>query len=359
MTQGFDPNGGPVVQNNTEEIQRTTNKTRKSFKPDSEKGIAPTVAETGLTAAVSGLAAFATALTTAVEAATASSGTGITATTLPAATTTSPNTLTGAVKTLLNNDAAMAAILQQTTETLPGTELYPLVSGLQQPASLPMIKKTSKTGRFFAGFSTGIQFDRIHNGTENTLSSQQMAFDADIVYRKGKWGVSSGVRYTRKRFQPKPQVEIYAGDPSKGYYGSYIDAVDASIVSLPVQASRRVARIGKSTVHALAGFTANVAVEKSYRNKTVYYPGQTPDPNPVAAAPAFNRDANGWLEHGALSDNHYISADAGLRIEAPMTKRTMIFVESVYQHALGGNGFVNPPARINTVGVYAGVVAGL
>jgi hypothetical protein len=352
MTQGFDPDGGPTA------LKKTKHSGQRIKKSGHDNmATATTVAEAGLHTTVADLVAFATNMISVPNTPQIpdASSTALTNAVL------SPNTITGGLKTLLDDHAAMAAILQQTGQSLPGVELYPLVSaGVHQPESLPMIKKTSKTpGRFFAGISTGVQFDRIHNGTDNTLANQQMALDADVLYKKGKWGVSTGVRYARKRFQPKPQIEIYAGDPAKGFYGSYISEVDASVMSIPVQATRRIARIGKATAHAVAGFTANVAVVKSYQSKTVYYPGQTPDPVTSGPTPVFNREANGWLENGALSDNHYISADAGLRVEAPISRRTTVFVESVYQHALSGNGFVNPPAKINTMGIYAGVVAGL
>jgi hypothetical protein len=225
------------------------------------------------------------------------------------------------------------------------------------PATQPLhFQKPRRKADFYAGMSTGLQIDRIEPGK---MMQRPISLDANVLWRKGKWGIETGARYARRRFEPQPQVTIYAGTPSKGQYGAYIREASAEVVSVPAHVTRRVARAGRVTAHAVAGFTANVAATKDFQPQTVYYAGSSPDPNGPASAPPYQYTANGLFEKGSFQDNHYLTADAGLRMEAPLGHRAVLFVESLWQQTVSGGVFVQPEARINGMGVYAGVLARL
>lgn len=102
-----------------------------------------------------------------------------------------------------------------------------------------------------------------------------------VGYRKGKWGVETGLAYAHKDFTPQKDINIYAGNPIDGFLGAYVKGVDADVFAVPVKVTRRFARMGRTTGHAVAGITANVATEKRFAYKTVVYPPSSPSPTPT------------------------------------------------------------------------------
>lgn len=277
--------------------------------------------------------------------------------------------IAGVLQPLLHSEAAQALQQPSGQPAIAGNLDY-LPFGMLENMTLPypkaahavsvpnVLKKTPASRGLYVTAATGIQFDQFGTG-----SSRNVPGGIVVGYRKGKWGVEGGVFYQRKRFQPKKSVEIYAGNAAGGYYGSYLAEVDADVIGVPVHATRQLAKAGKMTIHAVAGLTANVATQKGYRNKTVFYPGSSPsnpDPTQQTNTPLFKNEGIGLLEKGGqLKGNAYASADAGLRLEAPISRRANIFVESTYRHALPvGEGLAPQSNSIHTVSINAGVMTG-
>lgn len=267
----------------------------------------------------------------------------------------------------LAKEAAAQPIAQQ-APTLPALDFWYLS---QRPSSVPNTaavnalnpRKSVKQQHLYATAQVGLNFDRVQSKGD-IHTAQQSAGAIAVGYRKSKWGVEAGIQYQRKQFQPKRSVEIFAGNAAQGYYGSYLAEVDADVISVPVRATRRIAKVGKVTAHAIAGLSAHVAVQKGYRNKTLFFPGSNPagpDPQSPNTVPQFQQVGKGLLESGGVwKSNQYATADAGLRLEAPVGQRTAVFVESAYRHALpGSEGLSNIHSSINTVSLSAGIVAGL
>ena len=222
----------------------------------------------------------------------------------------------------------------------------------------PSPKKSN--GFYAASFAS---FDK-NNIRSSTLDVQENGFGggAKIGYRKGKWGIESGLAYTQQTFSPAKFVDIYAGSPVLGFLGAYVKDVKADIFSIPVKVTRQFARMGKTTAHAVAGITANIATEKQFAYKTVYYPPvgqQGPDLNPTPDNTRISTtNSTGLLEGGSLRTNAYATADLGLRVERPIGKRYTAFIEPVYRHAMGGG--VGPNREyVNTVSIQAGVMGAL
>jgi hypothetical protein len=179
-------------------------------------------------------------------------------------------------------------------------------------------------------------------------------------YRRGPWGVETGLGYSRQRYEPKRQVEIYDGNLFTGYYGSTIATVDADVLDVPVRAMRRLAGKNRTQLHATAGATAHVALQKDYRYKTAFFPGSSQGPPTApAAAPQLRRQGQGVLEGGSVNDgNFYVSAHAGLRLEQSVGRLTA-FVQPEYRQAVAGLGIGPKRNKISGFTVQAGVVASL
>lgn len=216
------------------------------------------------------------------------------------------------------------------------------------------IPKYGKTSHLYAA-SFG-SFDKNYH-QEGNYRNQQSGYGGGIAigYRKGKWGVETGITYTQKSYQPEKVKELYQYDPITGSDLFYIDDVDANVFSIPIKATRRIAKVGKTTAHAVAGVTANYSTTKRYGYKTVHFPPITSsDPITIEPLP----EGKGVFENGGLTHNAYATADLGLRVEQPLGKRYIAFVEPIYRQSLGG-GLGPKASRLSTFSFQAGVMASL
>ena len=125
--------------------------------------------------------------------------------------------------------------------------------------------------------------------------------------------------------------------------------------------TRRVAKTGNTTAHAVAGVSAHFAANKRYDYKSVYYPPQNSSGpgGPVPSKPAATfPEGKGVFEKGGLSNNAYATADLGLRVEQSLGKHYVAFLEPVYRQSLGG-GLGPRTSRLSTFSIQAGVMASL
>ncbi|MEI6407889.1 MAG: hypothetical protein WCR52_00775 [Bacteroidota bacterium] len=266
------------------------------------------------------------------------------------------------------NKSAEGMALSQSTANISVLDPLPILRAGQALsetfafAGIPQSVKTQapKQRNLYASLFISPVQDQIKNGAEYRKHNG-LEGGVTVGYRKGKWGAESGLAYNKKSYQPKKDIEIYGGNVSNGYYGSYADQVSADVVSIPIRATRRIAKIGKSTVLAIAGATAHFAVLKEYRYKTIFYPGLSPQSDPGAAQnqPSLQKQGKGLLENGKFDDNFYATADAGLRIERPINHKMVAYIEPVVQTAFTGNGIGPSNSKINSVGFRAGVIASL
>jgi hypothetical protein len=239
------------------------------------------------------------------------------------------------------------------------TATHPVQPIVAQVASLP--EKAPKPRRFYASTLASWEKNRVKTQGADLQITPGYGGGLAAGYRKGKWGAELGVAYSRREFSPRKEVKIVSGNINKGYYGAYVREVSADMVTVPVRATRRIARTGRLSAHVVAGLTANVATEKTYQNKTVFYPGFQPQPgtDPLPQPTALAQTGEGLLEGGSLAGNNYLSATAGLRLEHPISKRHTVFVEGTYNPALTRRGIGPKPAQINTLALSAGVMAGI
>ncbi len=219
--------------------------------------------------------------------------------------------------------------------------------------------KALLASHFYAVTYASLDQNRVRIGSEKR-QAQGYGGGLMVGYRPGKWGVEVGVAFSQKNYTPLKEVKISTDNTNQGYYRSFDREVDADIVSVPLKGTRRMARFGKTSVHAVAGMTASVAIEKTYRNKKEFYPGNPPSGSHTIQTTELSKNsAQGVLEGGQFNDNVYVTADLGLRVEHSLGKRLVAFVEPMYQFNVSGQGIGPKPAKINTIGIHAGVMASL
>jgi len=221
--------------------------------------------------------------------------------------------------------------------------------------------KPARSNKMYAATFANFNHNIIKS-TGDTRSANGYGGGMAVGYRKGKWAVEAGLAYTQTSYSPKKEIEIYAGNLQNGYVGTYASNVNADIFSIPVKVTRKMAQMGRTTVHAVAGVTGNFSVQKSYQYKTVEY-GTGPSTQPVQGQeprPQLTRKGTGLLEkNGALADNFYATADAGIRFQRPVGKRLTAYIEPAYHQSLGKSGIGPKFNKINTLSLNAGVIASL
>ncbi|MDO8365928.1 MAG: hypothetical protein Q7T20_03960 [Saprospiraceae bacterium] len=219
--------------------------------------------------------------------------------------------------------------------------------------------KSAKARRFYAASYGSYDKNYLREGDH---SDKKTGYGGGLAvgYRKGKWGVEAGLQYSQKNYLPKRENVEYQNDPFNGISFYHIDNVDADVFSVPVKATRRIAKVRKTTAHAVAGMTANFATTKTYAYQTAHYPPPVPQPNPDPSATntAELPNGKGVFENGGLTHNAFATADLGLRLEQPIGKRYTAFVEPIYRQSMGG-GLGPNSTRLSTFSIQAGLLASL
>lgn len=224
--------------------------------------------------------------------------------------------------------------------------------------ALPKVSKAA-SGPFYTGFSG--QYDQ-NTLVQDGYKDQKSGYGGGLVvgYRKGKWGVETGIQYSSKTYQPKRDMVEYLNNPFQGIAFYYNNEVSAEVVSIPLKATRRVFKAGKTSGHLVAGLSGHFAASKNYQYQTVHYPPPqpVPNPNPVLPGPAPAPSGKGILENGGMTHNAYATADLGFRLEHSLGSRYSAFIEPIYRKSLGG-GLGPVASRLNTTSVQAGILATL
>ncbi len=240
---------------------------------------------------------------------------------------------------------------------LPTRSLTPVLFASSM-LSIPGIEtpKLSRASCLYASSFSSLDVNYLREGE---YSDKKTGYGGGFTvgYRKGKWGLEAGLQYSQKNYQPKIKNVAYQNDLN-GVSLFNIENVDADVFSLPIKTTRRIAKLGKATAHAVAGLTANFATSKNYGYKTSHYPPAPLDPNQPSLPLMPLPNGKGALENGGLSHNAYTTADLGLRVEQPLGKRYTAFVEPVFRQSLGG-GLGPSSARLSTFSLQAGVMASL
>lgn len=219
-------------------------------------------------------------------------------------------------------------------------------------------KKSKKRHIYLASFAN---FDKnTVRESQHTNRSSNLGAGLALGYRKGKWGVETGLVYAQIDYQPKRQNVEYQNDPFTGISFYYVDEVQADVFTIPVKATRRLTKLGRTSAHIVAGVSAHLATSKAYSHETLHLPPPVPVTNPNPAPPPSPNfpEGKGLLQNGGINRNLYASADLGIRVEHPIGKRYVAFVEPAYRQSLG-ESFGPATARINSFSLQAGVMAHL
>jgi hypothetical protein len=152
------------------------------------------------------------------------------------------------------------------------------------------------------------------------------------IGKKGKkWSVETGLAYNSVTYNPQKNIKI-----TNSLTGIYLKEIDLEVASMPVSVNRKMARVGKSTFYAKAGVTAHAVTQASYRYQTIQLPPTTPNPGGPDNPNFLPTQGKGIFEGGSISNNAWVTADAGIRIERPINRQMSIFIEPMYSSVIAG-----------------------
>ena len=230
----------------------------------------------------------------------------------------------------------------------------PPMAGLIMPVE-KTTKQFSKPSKTYAMAYGGTE-RHMYNGTDN-YATQFYTASAGIRAgkRTGKWGLEGGLEYTPTTFRPENDIVGFYKKDGRVLATQY-DRVRATLVSVPARVTRQIARAGKTSLHAVAGFTAHFATNKSYDYEEVEYVN-APSSAAVSTSQPATPNANGILEGSALYGNSYLTADAGMRVEHRLNNRMAAYIEPQYRRFANGRGVGPNKGKNNALGVQAGVIA--
>lgn len=176
-----------------------------------------------------------------------------------------------------------------------------------------------------------------------------------------KWGIRTHLAYHDLGYLPKPFTEVFDGDMQRGYFTESIKTIELNLLSVDLQVSRSIARLGSWNLYAVAGIAGHMAILANYDRRQEFLPGT--DPLPAGETPqptrpskiSQKRFADGIIEGGGFAENSFLTLDGGFGFERHLNGRISLFQENTlrlnpFRRSLGPNN-----DRINSLGLTAGV----
>jgi hypothetical protein len=224
----------------------------------------------------------------------------------------------------------------------------------------PLIAPSANAAQVHFSVYAGPDIVRVSG--ENDIRTTGYTSGLQVSKRKGKWGVASGVEYTKLRYQTTPVKEVLAGNLNQGFVGRTLRSLDFELVQVPVRVTRKLYKKKGTEILATAGVQAMATVQISPDYNAFYTPGSSPDPTqipPVSRLP-FVPSSKGLFEGGSASENIHAVAQAGLRLEQRMgTSNKLLFVEVNGQSLLTRRNLGPADDSFAGIGLRTGVMAAL
>lgn len=172
-----------------------------------------------------------------------------------------------------------------------------------------------------------------------SFASPVPGFGIIVGKNSGNWGFETGIQFNRISFAPDSRTTIYAGNPQTGFLASYTKSADATAITLPLRASKKIAGSGSFEIRALAGIAAELVTEKSFSKRSVYIPpaNQSTGGNQIPNGTIPDKAQSGLFEQGRLRENLSAHATLGLRLTADLGAAYSIFLEPGASMNLAGS----------------------
>lgn len=185
------------------------------------------------------------------------------------------------------------------------------------------------------------------------------AFGLTIGQKWGLIGYETGLIYQAKNLDRR-EISVY-GNLQDGFVKQLLDRQEYEIVGIPVRVTAKIARLGHTSISARGGFSANAIVQKNNVRQKIETP-QPAIPNtegPLALYRKNKEEQNGLFEGGSLSENGFVTADAGLRLERPVGGRMSVFFEPMVQYSIKNQGIGLRKDKLSTFSWQVGMTATL
>ncbi|MFN7266948.1 MAG: hypothetical protein ACK5VB_05610 [Bacteroidota bacterium] len=236
-----------------------------------------------------------------------------------------------------------------------GEELYPSVNPPFVPTLNPVLPDNKTNEPIFYTVQTGFENKQkaqkwfiaafAEAGTSVVRGDVASSFSGvkpgkGIIIGKDsrKWGIETGLFINRNSFTPDPMTTIYAGNPQTGFLAFNTTVADATTVTIPLRASRKITGNSALELRALAGLTAELVSEKSFSRKTIYLPpaGQSSGGPNLPSGTIPDKVQSGVFEGGNISDNLSLNAALGIRLKASLGSNYSVFLEPTASLNLAG-----------------------
>ena len=234
-------------------------------------------------------------------------------------------------------------------------ELYPPVNLPFVPTLDPALPVIKTNEPIFATVQTGIEYQQrvkkwfiaafaeagtnvVRGNAASSFTRVNPGMGILIGNDSGKWGIETGLFVNRNSFTPDPMTTVYAGNPQTGFLAFNTTVADATTVTIPLRASRKITGNSALELRALAGLTAELVSEKSFSRRTIYLPpaGQSSGGPNLPSGTIPDKVQSGVFEGGNISDNLSLNAALGIRLKASLGSNYSVFLEPTASLNLAG-----------------------
>jgi len=168
----------------------------------------------------------------------------------------------------------------------------------------------------------------------NQIRSGQAGTSVGVTfgYRSGGYEFESGLKYSRKRFNPG-RLTNYTNISNESVLESSLDHLDIKQIQIPLLMKFHGPKPSKINVYAMAGLTFNAILINEYVIRRSIQPKANFRHDANANLVDFRRLSRGLSDGGTLKNNLYVSAAVGFGISSQVNPLMSWYVQPQYQHS--------------------------
>lgn len=266
----------------------------------------------------------------------------------------------------INPEVAIEANLDAVND-IAVLEATPLAAerNIQKPIGIPLKSDVDKGHKYIAGYAAldnnlvNSPFDHIYQKSGYETYGLGLSLGANWGYVKNRWGVSMGLGYSHRSYDPRFIGETY-GRSASTLYQTGLKHIDFHIMSAALGIQYLVLQRDNWNLGVHIGASSNLIAHSKYEIEDISINGFRPAPPHVQGARAnILLDEKplhaGVLQGGRLKDNFYMTVDFGLTYEQRVSNNNWLWLAPGFSMHTLSDGVGPNHDKIHNLSIKLGV----
>ena len=199
--------------------------------------------------------------------------------------------------------------------------------------------------------NTSINLGYLSNQIESGLGGSTLGIA--VAYRKGKYEIETGLRYSEKTFVPG-LLTNYTKSGVNSFLESQLDHMVIKQIQIPLLGKIYAAPYKNATLYGVAGISLTTIMDNQYAIRRTNQSKARLANAPITDVVDLKNLPRGFAHGGPASENIYLTGVVGFGVQSYMTNGLSWYLQPQYQHSFKSeiNQLVS---KINTLSLEAGI----